>query len=131
MVRAKLAADRAALTAVGLAAVPLYVTEFGWTTSPPGALDYVPAATRPGYVRRTLDELGGSPCGVAAALLYTWYSPRAQSRRQPAVVRNRLAQRRDERRHERLRGGGSRRRGGARPQRAVSLNQPSAGRCWR
>lgn len=75
VVSAKLEADRAMLTTVGLAAVPLYVTEFGWTTSPPGALDYVPAAARPGYVRRVLNQLGGSPCGVADAVLYTWYSP--------------------------------------------------------
>ncbi|MGH2866711.1 MAG: hypothetical protein ACRDNK_03965 [Solirubrobacteraceae bacterium] len=75
VVAAKLEADRRALTAVGLGAVPLYATEFGWTTSPPGALDYVPAPTRPRYIRRTLDELDGGRCGVATALLYTWYSP--------------------------------------------------------
>ncbi|MGI9184473.1 MAG: hypothetical protein ACR2GZ_05830 [Solirubrobacteraceae bacterium] len=75
VVAAKLQADRRMLTAAGLGAVALYATEFGWTTSPPGALAYVPAAIRPGYIRQTLDELGGSRCGVATAVLYTWYSP--------------------------------------------------------
>jgi hypothetical protein len=75
VVAAKVQADRAMLSSLGLATVPLYATEFGWTTSPPGALDYVPAATRPGYIHRTLDELSGRECGLAAAVLYTWYSP--------------------------------------------------------
>jgi polysaccharide biosynthesis protein PslG len=75
VVAAKVAADRAMLTGAGLGAVPLYATEFGWTTSPPGALDYVAAPTRPGYIRRTLHQLRGRWCGVAAAVLYTWYSP--------------------------------------------------------
>jgi hypothetical protein len=75
VVAAKVAADRAMLTGAGLGAVPLYATEFGWTTSPPGALDYVVAATRPGYIRRALHQLRGRWCGVAAAVLYTWYSP--------------------------------------------------------
>jgi hypothetical protein len=75
VVAAKVAADRAMLTGAGLGAVPLYATEFGWTTSPPGALDYVAPPTRPGYILRTLHQLRGSWCGVAAAVLYTWYSP--------------------------------------------------------
>ena len=75
VVRAKLADDRAALVASGLGAVALYATEFGWTTSPPGALDYVAAARRPAYIRDTLDALGGLRCGVVEAVLYTWYSP--------------------------------------------------------
>lgn len=66
---------RAALGGLGLSTVPLYVTEFGWTTSPPGALDYLPARLRPGYVERTLDGLGHSDCGVAMALLYAWVTP--------------------------------------------------------
>ena len=35
---AKVRAARAALDGLGMASVPLYVTEFGWTTDPPGAL---------------------------------------------------------------------------------------------
>jgi polysaccharide biosynthesis protein PslG len=67
---------RATLTSLGLGSVPLYVTEFGWTTSPPGAIDYAPAAARPGYLLSTLGALGHLDCGVAAALLYTWVTPR-------------------------------------------------------
>jgi hypothetical protein len=68
--------DRRALDVLGLASVPLYVTEFGWTTSPPGALGWAPASARPGYIEATLRALAGSGCGVAAAILYTWFSPR-------------------------------------------------------
>lgn len=71
----KLRADRAALVSLGLAAVPMYVTEFGWTTQPPGALNYVPAARRPAYITRTLAALGHLDCGIAASLLYTWVTP--------------------------------------------------------
>ena len=66
---------RAALVSLGMPAVPLYVTEFGWTTDPPGALDYVPAAQRPGDILGTLTDLGHLQCGLAATLLYTWVSP--------------------------------------------------------
>jgi polysaccharide biosynthesis protein PslG len=55
--------------------VPLYATEFGWTTRLPGALDYVPAPRRPRYIIRTLAELDHMRCGLAAAVIYTWYSP--------------------------------------------------------
>ncbi len=74
-VLASVAAARRTLDGLGLDAVPLYVTEFGWTTSPPGALDYLPERLRPGYVQLTLIELGRSTCGIAAAILYTWFSP--------------------------------------------------------
>jgi hypothetical protein len=75
MVLTRITNARQTMRALGLGAVPLYVTEFGWTTSPPGAGDYVPAAERPAYLRATLDELGHTDCGVAAASLYTWVSP--------------------------------------------------------
>lgn len=65
---------RMALNAAGLAGVPLYVTEFGWTTSPPGAFGYLPAQLRPAYIEQTLAELGHLDCGVAAILLYAWIS---------------------------------------------------------
>jgi polysaccharide biosynthesis protein PslG len=66
---------RATLAARGLDRVPLYVTEFGWTTHPPGALDYLPERLRPIYIERTLVALGHLDCGVAAALLYAWMTP--------------------------------------------------------
>jgi hypothetical protein len=56
--------------------VALYATEFGWTTRSPGALDYVPATRRPRYIIHTLAELDHMRCGVAAAVIYTWYSPK-------------------------------------------------------
>ena len=72
----KLAADRATLTSLGMGSVALYATEFGWTIQPPGALNYAPATLRPQYILQTLAELGQRECGLAAAVLYTWYSPR-------------------------------------------------------
>ncbi len=66
---------RRALAPRGLDRVPLYVTEFGWTTHPPGALDYLPERLRPTYVERTLAALGHVDCGVGAALLYAWVTP--------------------------------------------------------
>jgi hypothetical protein len=66
---------RAALVRVGMAAVPLYVTEFGWTTQPPGAVGYGPAAQRPAYIIDVLTTLGHLQCGLAATVLYTWVTP--------------------------------------------------------
>jgi hypothetical protein len=69
------AGTRRVLDRLGLQAVPLYVTEFGWTTSPPGAMSYLPAALRPGYIESTLAAIASSGCRVAATVLYTWFSP--------------------------------------------------------
>jgi len=73
---AKVRATRTAMDSLGMGGVPLYITEFGWTTSPPGAPDYAPEARRPGYITATLSALGHLRCGVAASLLYTWVTPR-------------------------------------------------------
>jgi hypothetical protein len=75
VVLTRVRAARAALISLGMASVPLYVTEFGWTIHPPGALDYVPAARRPGDIVTTLTALGHLGCGLAASLLYTWVTP--------------------------------------------------------
>ncbi len=77
VVFAKVREDRAALVALGtgIAAVPIYVTEFGWTTSPLGTQDYVSPDRRPRYIAATLAALGHTNCGVAASALYTWFSP--------------------------------------------------------
>jgi hypothetical protein len=75
VVLGKLRSDRSTLNRLGLASVPLYVSEFGWTTSPPGTLNYAPSATRPRYIEATMDALGHLDCGVAAAILYTWVTP--------------------------------------------------------
>lgn len=77
---ARVVATRRALERVGLPAVPLYVTEFGWTTTPPGAVDYLPARLRPDYIEGTLVALASSNCDVAAVVLYTWYSPQSDPR---------------------------------------------------
>jgi hypothetical protein len=66
---------RRTLVSLGLGGVPLYITEFGWTTSPPGALDYLSARLRPGYIEQTLAALGHANCGVKAVLLYAWVTP--------------------------------------------------------
>lgn len=66
---------RRTLARLSLDSVPLYVTEFGWTTSPPRVPDFLPERLRPAYITQTLAELGHSNCGVAAAVLYTWLTP--------------------------------------------------------
>jgi hypothetical protein len=66
---------RLALNSLGLGSVPLWITELGWTTSPPGALDYLPERLRPTYIRRTVTALGHVDCGLAATVLYTWLTP--------------------------------------------------------
>jgi polysaccharide biosynthesis protein PslG len=76
VVLSKIRAARAAIAALGLGPVPLYVTEFGWTTGPKGAVDYAPERRRPRYLLATLSALGHLNCGLAAAVLYTWVSPR-------------------------------------------------------
>jgi hypothetical protein len=63
---------RAALDALGLGQVPLYVTEFGWATSPPGGFAYLAGDIRPAYIEQTIAELGHLDCGLAAVLLYAW-----------------------------------------------------------
>ncbi len=75
MVLGRARGARSALASLGLGGVPLYVTEFGWTTHPPGALDFAPERLRPQYIERTFAALGHSDCGLAAALLYTWVTP--------------------------------------------------------
>jgi hypothetical protein len=66
---------RLAMRSDGLASVPLYVTEFGWTTHKSGAHDWAPEQLRPGYISRTLATLGHTDCGIAAVLLYAWATP--------------------------------------------------------
>lgn len=75
VVQAKVRGARATLISLGMSSVPLYVTEFGWTTAPPGALDYLPAGRRAADIVTTLSALGHLGCGLAAVLLYTWVTP--------------------------------------------------------
>ncbi len=76
----KVRADRAELDGLGLASVPLYVTEFGWTTEPPGALNWAPERLRPRYINETMAALGHVDCGLAASLFYTWVTPERNPR---------------------------------------------------
>ena len=71
--------DRRLLTSIGLGSVPLYLTEFGWTTRPAGALGWAPSRLRPKYIAATLAALGHTDCGVGGALLYTWVTPERDS----------------------------------------------------
>jgi hypothetical protein len=66
---------RQTLTGLGLASVPLYVTEFGWPTMPPHSQDWAPQRLRPRFIRRTIAALGHINCGVAMTILYTWVTP--------------------------------------------------------
>lgn len=79
---ANVRAARRVLRSLGLGEVPLYVTEFGWSTHPTGGLTWAPERLRPAYISRTLVALGRLDCGVAMAVLYAWISPeRKLSRR--------------------------------------------------
>jgi len=66
---------RAALAALGLGSVPLYVTEFGWPTLPAHSQYWAPESLRPRYIRSTIAALGHTNCGVAMTVLYTWVTP--------------------------------------------------------
>ena len=75
IMRDRVVAARRTLDALGLGSTPLYVTEFGWTTAPLGAPDYASPATRTGDISQALSTLSSLDCGIAAGLIYTWYSP--------------------------------------------------------
>ncbi len=66
---------RQTLDSLGLSSVPLYVTEFGWSTLPQGNPAWASEQTRPGYISATFVALGHTDCGVAAAILYSWVTP--------------------------------------------------------
>jgi hypothetical protein len=73
---ARVVSDRHLLSRLGLGTVPLYVTEFGWTTSPPGARDYLLSRLRPGFLAATLAGLARAGCGLGAVVAYTWVTER-------------------------------------------------------
>jgi len=75
VVLARVRGARILLESLGLSPVPLYVTEFGWTTHPIGALSWAPERLRPAYISGTIAALGQPGCGVAGTLLYTWVTP--------------------------------------------------------
>ena len=71
-VLARVRGARSTLASLGMGSVPLYVTEFGWTTQPPDVFGWAPAQKRPGYIASTLAALGHTDCGIAGVDLYTW-----------------------------------------------------------
>jgi polysaccharide biosynthesis protein PslG len=68
-------AGRQAMDGLGLAQVPLYVTEIGWSTSTSADGKYAPAHLRPGYLETLFTTFGHTNCGIAAAILYAWMTP--------------------------------------------------------
>ncbi len=66
---------RAALRALGMDLVPLYVTEYGWVTRPPGADHFESEAQRAADLPAMASALARSDCGVAAIYPYTWTTP--------------------------------------------------------
>jgi hypothetical protein len=69
---ANVRAARLAMRSNGIGAVPMYITEFGWTTQGNSSFDSASEAARPGYISTALSTLGHTDCGVAAVLLYAW-----------------------------------------------------------
>jgi hypothetical protein len=68
-------AARETLSALRLSTVPLYVTEFGWTTQPSDAWAFLSESLRSSYIAQTISALGHTNCGIAATLIYTWVTP--------------------------------------------------------
>ncbi len=66
---------RLAMDADGLGAVPLFITEVGWTTHGSGGRDVAAAAERPAYISTTISTLAHSDCGIAGVMLYAWTTP--------------------------------------------------------
>jgi beta-xylosidase len=69
------AESRQAMRNLGLGAVPLAITEFGWTTSPRGNRNWAPEILRPGYILQSLGRLGHTDCNIAMTVYYTWMTP--------------------------------------------------------
>ncbi len=74
-VLAAVAGARRLMDSLGLAGVPIDITEFGWTTSPRGTKNWAPAALRPGYILQSLGRLGHTECDIALTVYYTWVTP--------------------------------------------------------
>jgi hypothetical protein len=79
-VLARIAAYRSGLRALGLPSLPLYVTEFGWSTNPPGNRTYATPGRRAAFIDAVARALSGSGCGVRMVLFYAWYTPAVDRR---------------------------------------------------
>jgi hypothetical protein len=74
-VLARVRTARRTLQSLRLGSVPLYATEFGWTTRPRGAYAWLSPRRRPGYIEATLAALGHLDCGLVGTFVYTWVTP--------------------------------------------------------
>jgi hypothetical protein len=78
-------AYRLRLRKLGFGAVPLYVTEYGWSSRPalaaPGGVHfpprtyYAPASVRPEFIVQGARDVLGSGCDVRMAVFYAWLTP--------------------------------------------------------
>jgi polysaccharide biosynthesis protein PslG len=71
---------RRTLVSLGMADVPLWVTEFGWVSRPRNSDKYATPAERPGHIASTTSALAGSDCGIDGVVLYAWITPSANPR---------------------------------------------------
>lgn len=81
---AQVRAYRRRLAAQGFGAVPLYVTEYGWSSRPivraPGGFpvppgSYAPPSVRPGFIVQAARDVLSSGCNVRMAVFYAWVTP--------------------------------------------------------
>ncbi|HEY1522072.1 MAG TPA: hypothetical protein VGF70_03590 [Solirubrobacteraceae bacterium] len=81
---AQIRAYRLRLTGASFGAVPLYVTEYGWSSrpiarSPKGfpvpAGSYAPPSVRPGFIVQAARDVLASGCNVRMAVFYAWVTP--------------------------------------------------------
>jgi hypothetical protein len=63
---------RRTLVTLGMADVPLWVTEYGWVSRPRTSNKYAPPAKRPAHIAGTTSALVRSDCGIEAVVLHAW-----------------------------------------------------------
>ena len=66
---------RRTLGALGMAEVPLWVTEFGWVSRPRNSDKYASPSERPDHIASTTSALARSDCNVDGVVLYAWITP--------------------------------------------------------
>jgi hypothetical protein len=79
-VLARIATYRAGLRTFGAPTLPLYVTEFGWSTRPAGNPTYAAPGRRAAFIEAVARALAGSGCGIRMLILYALYTPRIDPR---------------------------------------------------
>jgi hypothetical protein len=63
---------RLLLRLLGMGGIPLYVTEYGWSTQPVGGRSWAPAAQRVPFIEQVAQDLLNSDCGVPLVVFYAW-----------------------------------------------------------